>query len=142
MDATPFRPHSRRVCLFFLAALVLLLAGATLETPLPVSADAGGWPTATPTLVPTLPPLLPTPVPTVIPTSPLLSFPPTPTYTPVVPLLSKELGAPELQGRVEAPPASRSLSANLLTILPFGITFFVVGAVGYFFFRTRFRGLP
>jgi hypothetical protein len=119
--------------------LALLFLIAIFALPISAIADAGGWPTATPTITQTLAPPTPTNIPTPIPTSPFLTFPPTPTFTPVVPALSAELAAPELRAQGQAVQSTSRLGLNWWTCLPFAIVFVGLGVVGVLWLRTRMR---
>jgi hypothetical protein len=144
--SSPLRRSSRP----FLALLVLatVTVGAALlflSEPSPVSADAGGWPTATPTLViwtstPTLPayPYPPAFLVSPQPSSPLLLFPPTPTYTPVVPALVQELAVPDVQVALN-PPAPASARLTWITCVPFALVGLAIAIAGTMALRSRIR---
>jgi hypothetical protein len=135
------RPPSlvKSILLFSALAAFLLLFSMIPQQAL---ADAGGWPTATPTTIfIILPSATPTtyPYPYPAPTSSLLlPFPPTPTYTPVVPAFVSEAAVPEIQARIAAEQAADT-RATWLTCFPFALVAILILAAGLYWLRSRAR---
>ena len=130
------KPKPIRKHLTILLVMVLTcLAGAVLSLPIPANADAGGWPTATPTLTP-LPPTATQPVETLasLPTLPQIIFPPTNTPTPSTVGLAEGQSIPQVIFEDE-PAANRNLAA--LVCWPLGIILAVGAIVGLFLLRNR-----
>jgi hypothetical protein len=144
MKTDPCRRPARVLPLWLAAALLLALALIWAGQPTPGLADAGGWPTASPS--PTLTPTTttdPYPYPPAFlispePTSPLLLFPPTPTYTQVVPGFAVELAVPEVQAQV-ATPAPPTARLTWVTCVPFALIILAIALVGTLALRSRIR---
>lgn len=128
-------PHKETRLLLLAFGLLVILSTLLLANPAQVFADAGGWPTATPTLTATMI-VVETDLPTAEPTSSLLTFPPTPTFTSVVPAFAEGQLMPEVQVATPAPEPSR---INFLTCLPFVAIFFLIAVVGIIWLRARIR---
>ncbi len=119
----------------------LILLGLLIGYPLPVKADAGGWPTNTPTV--TLQPS-PTPYPTATPTGALLPFPvfPTATSTQDAALLSQNPNPPNFAIQNPA-PESQSSGFSLLAFWPFAVVgLFIVGLVVWWIRKRGMAGVP
>ena len=125
-----------RKCLPFLpAVLLILMLGLAMSYPMKVTADAGGWPTATPTLT-SLPPTA-TQVqetPAALPTLPQIIFPPTITPTPLTLGLIEGGAIPQVIAEDEPAP-NRNIAA--LLCLPLGIILVVATVLGLFLLRNR-----
>lgn len=117
MDAkSSIRILERRKFLRLLPVLFLIiLVGLAMSSPEKTYADAGGWPSATPTITP-LPPTATNTVEaaqaTPLPTIPLIVFPPTNTPTSLAPGALEGQAIPQVLLETEAPPR-RSIT-NLL----------------------------
>lgn len=118
-----------------LAMFLLALAGLVLSLTTPASADAGGWPTATPTLTP-LPPTATQPAQTLeaLPTLPQIIFPPTNTPTPSTFGLAEVQSIPQVI-QEDDPATNRNITA--VVCWPLGIILAVAAIVGMFLLRNR-----
>jgi len=126
----------QRKCLTLLPVIFLiLLAGVGMSSPMIVNADAGGWPTATPTLTP-LPPTATQVQATsaALPTLPQIIFPPTNTPTPSTLGLAADQAIPQVITEDEPAP-----KRNLTTLLcwPLGIILVVATVIGLVLLRNR-----
>ena len=118
-----------------MAMFLVALAGSVLSLPTPASADAGGWPTATPSLTP-LPPTATQPVQTLeaLPTLPQIIFPPTNTPTSSTVGLAEGQSIPQVILE-DDPATNRNITA--LVCWPLGIILAVGAIVGMFLLRNR-----
>lgn len=141
MQTRNCRSLQRNKALILPAVLLLLLAALAMAPPLGAFADAGGWPTATPTntLAPSLTPTVPVSefAPTPEATSSLLFFPPTPTFTPVVPVFAEGQAIPQVQA---ATPPPTEPGFSFLSCWPFALIVLLTAIVGIYFLRNRIRG--
>jgi hypothetical protein len=117
--------------------LLVFLFGLAMIPTMVASADAGGWPTATPTITPvpptlTLPPPTPMFLPTLEPTFPL-TFQPTPTFTPAAFGASSDFAAPEIATTI-GPNDPASGTSPLWTCLPLGAIALLL-ALGFLYLR-------
>jgi hypothetical protein len=125
----------RRKCLNLLPVICLIcLVGLAMISPMIVKADAGGWPTATPTLTP-LPPTATQVQATsaALPTLPQIIFPPTNTPSPSTLGLAADQAIPQV---IEDESAQKR---NLTTLLcwPLGIILAVATVIGLVLLRNR-----
>lgn len=131
LNPRPFGIHLT----ILLATLLFGLIGSVFSSPTPANADAGGWPTATPTLTP-LPPTATQPAETLaaLPTLPQIIFPSTNTPTPSTVGLAEGQSIPQVI-RDDEPGTNRNLTA--LVCWPLGIILAVGAIVGLFLLRNR-----
>lgn len=121
---------------FMLLVFLIILVGLAMSLPRKAYADAGGWPTATPTLTPI--PATPTATeivePTPLPTLPQIIFPPT--NTPTAPAPGALEGQAIPQVLLEPEPAP---SRNITTLLcwPLAIILLIGVIVGLILLRNR-----
>jgi hypothetical protein len=114
----------------------IILVGLAMSSPMETLADAGGWPTATPSLTPIPPTATATEEvePTPLPTIPLIVFPPTNTPTSPAPGALEAQAIPQVL--LETQPAP---SRNITTLLcwPLAIILLVGVIVGLILLRNR-----
>jgi hypothetical protein len=115
---------------------LIILVGWAMSSPMNANADAGGWPTATPTLTPI--PATATPTeeiePTPLPTIPLIVFPPTNTPTSPAPGALEGQAIPQVLLETEPAPGR-----NITTLLcwPLAIILLIGIIVGLVLLRNR-----
>ena len=137
MDKKFLKNNKRlRKCLPLLPAVFLIIMlGLAMSSPMQVAADAGGWPTASPTLT-SLPPTA-TQVqetPAALPTLPQIIFPPTNTPTPLALGLVEGGAIPQVILEDEPAP-NRNITA--LLCWPLGIILVVGTFLGLILLRNR-----
>jgi hypothetical protein len=125
-----------RKCLPLLPAVCLIIMlGLAISSPMKVTADAGGWPTATPTLTqlpPTATQVQETPA--ALPTLPEIIFPPTNTPTPLALGLIEGGAIPQVVMEDEPAP-NRNITA--LLCWPLGIILVVGTFLALILLRNR-----
>jgi hypothetical protein len=116
-------------------AILIILVGLMMSSPMKVAADAGGWPTSTPTLTP-LPPTATQIQETaaVLPTLPQIIFPPTNTPTQSTVGLLEGQAIPQVVLE-EEPATNRNITA--LLCWPLGIILVVGTVIGLILLRNR-----
>jgi hypothetical protein len=131
--------HNPRLRLWLAVILAVIILALAFGKPQPTAADAGGWPTATPTW--TAIPIIIIPTSTPEPTLPFLPFPSTPTHTPGVPGFVEGQAIPQVELRVETTPAPPGFT--VLSCWPFALIVLIIAAAGILWVRARLRtGLP
>lgn len=140
MDAvSSIRSLKRRQLLRILSlAFLIILVGWAMSSPMNANADAGGWPTTTPTITPI--PATPTETatvvvePTPLPTIPLIVFPPTNTPTSPAPGALEGQAIPQVLLETEPAPGR-----NITTLLcwPLAIILLIGVIVGLILLRNR-----
>jgi hypothetical protein len=137
MDTKSLKMKKRlRKCLPLLPAVFLIIMlGLSMSYPMKVTADAGGWPTATPTLTqlpPTATQVQETPA--ALPTLPQIIFPPTNTPTPLALGLLEGGAIPQVITEDEPAP-NRNITS--LLCLPLGVILIVGVIIGWFLLSKR-----
>jgi hypothetical protein len=116
--------------------ILIILVGLAMSSPMETSADAGGWPTATPTLTTVPPTATATEIvePTPLPTIPLIVFPPTNTPTSPAPGALEGQAIPQVLLETEPAP-----SRNITSLLcwPLAIIVMIGVIVGLILLRNR-----
>jgi hypothetical protein len=119
----------------FTIVFLILLVGLAMSSPMETHADAGGWPTVTPSITPSPIPATPAEIePTPLPTIPLIVFPPTNTPTAPAPGVLEGQAIPQVLLETEPEP-SRSITS--LLCWPLAIIVLIGVIVGLILLRNQ-----